>query len=163
MLGLNITHNYTERLSLIASAGPIFARQDGMQRWSGGGQLNIRYAGLLTDFSLLLSRQVAPTGAGALTLQDAASLVMEHRFTPRLRGATTVTYLDTRYSQSSALTYGPRIYAWRVDQNVGWHLTEHAELTLAASVTQQAATDVNGHANRVTASLGIKWTPTRIF
>jgi len=163
LVRLTLAHQFSERLSLDAYAGPSYARSRTQSRWGASGSVALKYGGLRTDFSLAAEHQFAPAGRGSLTRRDSLALGMGHRLTEKLTAGTTVSY-----QRSSNLLMAPGVaayqtYYWRAEGSLRWQFAETVSTAAAVGYTRQDLRDEPAYANNFIARLGFTWTPRPLF
>ncbi|MFO1400736.1 MAG: hypothetical protein U1F30_05925 [Steroidobacteraceae bacterium] len=160
---LTFNHQFSERLSLEADAGPSFARSRTLERWGASGLLALKYGGQRTDFSLSAEHALAPAGLGSLTLHDSVALGMGNRLTEKVSIGTTVGYQrssDALYATSAARR---STNYWRASESLRWQWTETFSVSLSAGATRQHSSDQADHANQFIGGLRFGWSPRSLF
>jgi hypothetical protein len=163
LVRLTLAHQYTERLSLEAYAGPTFARTRTLERWGAGGLLALKYGGLRTDFSASVEHSLAPAGLGNLTARDAATLGMGNRLTERLSAATTLSYQRSRDALHATGAATNNVYYWRADEALHWQWAETVSTSLSVGATRQVSKSQPDYADAFIARFGISWNPRPLF
>jgi hypothetical protein len=163
LVRVTLSHQYTERLSLEAYAGPTFARTRTLDRWGAAGRIGLKYAGLRTDFSVSAERQLSPAGLGNLNVQESAALGMSNRLTEKLSVGTSLAYQRSRDALYAAGAQPYRVYYWRVEESLHWQLAETFATSLSVNATRQDASTQSNYADRFVASLSFRWTPRPLF
>jgi hypothetical protein len=160
---LTLAHQYTERLSLEAYAGPTFARTRTLERWGAAGRVALKYTGLRTDFSVSAEHSLAPAGLGNLTARDAAAVGMTNRLTEKLSAGTTLSYQRSRDELHAGGTTSSSVYYWRAEESLRWQWAETVSTSLSVGATRQAANTQPDYADGFRASLSLNWTPRSPF
>jgi len=140
-----------------ASAGPSYMKSEFLKDDGYVYQVGVKRAGERTMLSASLSRDVTPTGRGALTRSDQLYVELDRGITERLHvtlsinGVRNEDQLNQSGFEAPKLTYATANLGWN------WQVAEQWSLSFSVSGSTQKYSNVPGSGDSYRASIGIVW------